>query len=846
MNSTTPTDDGRPAGGPIRVLFVDTNEASIEAATTVFEDEFDISVTVASSETEVRRSLEWTDCVVSEVRMQETSGLDLLRTVRKSAPDLPYIIFTEARADDLVSEALSEGATDYLWKGSTDLGFRWLASRVAAVVARRRASEGDRSVSRGATSSRNVVEGSSLLDESLVFDAVSESYAELHGYAPEELIGKSWSMVFPNDESCHYERLVKRVRSYGGAIDESIAVRPDGQRFPVRTSISRTDGNNYVCTATALTEGFDTGDDSNEGTDDEIARYLAGLESLVGSSVTRETVQAKEICEAVVEAIKETRGAAYVSIYLYDESEDALRRRAVSPRSKNGATTIPLEDASTPEWTAFIDHDPVLVAELLPRPATPVYDPERARGIVVPVGTHGILCVGTTDGDRRLSFDHALIRLYGAIGGNALDRLDSQRQLEAYNRQLEATIETNEQLDETNELVRHVGRVIRTAWTRDELERRICEETIANDRYSFARIADRQRGGEKLRERASAGSEMRYLESIEHDGNTLLDDREPTARAIHTLESQVVQHLVVDAADERWRQSAIAHGYRSVIAVPLVFKERRYGALAVYSENADAFGGPERELFEELGRWIGHAVHAIATRAALVDRGGIELEFRVSDPEIEFLEWTRETECTYEFESVTSRPDGSIREVFTIDGSSVGTILELAGRSPAVTATHLVTERGEKRLFESTLTEESVVARLLEYGVVPKVITATDGVGRLVVVLAEYADVREFADVFDRMYADSTLLRRQDREYVDQTSYGFLAELETALTAKQFEALETAFASGYFDIPRTATGEMVAGSLGISQPTFNHHLRAAQRKLYAMLFPDETNEPGER
>jgi len=47
---------------------------------------------------------------------------------------------------------------------------------------------------------------------------------------------------------------------------------------------------------------------------------------------------------------------------------------------------------------------------------------------------------------------------------------------------------------------------------------------------------------------------------------------------------------------------------------------------------------------------------------------------------------------------------------------------------------------------------------------------------------------------------------------------------------------QTASLSGYFEWPRDRSGEEVAASLGITQSTFNNHLRTAERKLLARLF----------
>ena len=72
-----------------------------------------------------------------------------------------------------------------------------------------------------------------------------------------------------------------------------------------------------------------------------------------------------------------------------------------------------------------------------------------------------------------------------------------------------------------------------------------------------------------------------------------------------------------------------------------------------------------------------------------------------------------------------------------------------------------------------------------------------------------------------------------------------MASLAKTLTDRQLEVLETAYRNGYFEWPRTRTGEEVATLLGITQPTFTNHLRVGERKLFSMLFDDESRVGGE-
>ena len=835
MNSTTPSRGTPRSRVPIRVLFVDTGATTVRAAKSVFEDEFGIDVTIASRSDDVFRSLESIDCVVHEIRPPIVHDLDVLEAVCDSFPGLPYIVFSEIRATDLVGEALSQGATDYVRTDADDAGYWLLASRVQRAVDRRYGDELEHPD--GAYS--DVVDGSCLLDESGSFVAVSASYGELFGYDPEHLIGESWTSVFPAGEASTLEAAFDRGRRRGRTVEEVTARRRDGDVFPVLVSLTRGSSGHYVCTA------FDRGDRTGAITADAgygtigLERALDRLEAMVTERLGSETDTDQDLCEAVVETIADGKESAAVAIYLYDEPSDALSRRAATTRFDESTTTLSFEEESTPVWTAFVERKPVFVADVHPEPDEPVQDPAMARGLVVPVGTAGVLVAGTIDGDRLTPLDHAFVRLSSAAAGTMLDRIESQRRLSECHERLERANLEAERFETRLGLVRHIARVIGRAWTRPELERGICEHVVATDQYDFVRIADVDEVDERVRERTWAGAETPYLERLDSSVGTLVDQGEPMATAIETKTVQARQHLLTGSVDEQWRQEAITLGYRSIVGVPLVFRERTYGGLAVYSEQPDRFDDAERTLFEEFGRWVAQAIHAIETRTALVGRGGVELEFRVRDREIEFLEWARETGCAFEFETVVARPDGSIRGFFTISGAPVERILELASRSPSVTETRLVTQRGDKHLFECTLTEDSVVAHLLQYGVVPETMSTSEDAGRLVVSLPEHTNVREFVDFFTGRYPDSTLVRRQDHEFAGRPGYGFRSELENELTAKQFEALETAFLSGYFDVPRETTGEGVADVLGVSQPTFNNHLRVAQRKLLSIVFTDD-------
>jgi two-component system response regulator FixJ len=55
-------------------------------------------------------------CIVTDVRMPDITGIDLLRHVKKTNPDLPVIVITGHGDISLAVEAMKIGATDFLEK----------------------------------------------------------------------------------------------------------------------------------------------------------------------------------------------------------------------------------------------------------------------------------------------------------------------------------------------------------------------------------------------------------------------------------------------------------------------------------------------------------------------------------------------------------------------------------------------------------------------------------------------------------------------------------------------------------------------------------------------------------
>jgi len=124
----------------IRVLHVDDDPAFSDLAVTYLEraDDRMIVDTATSGREGLERLSGAVDCVVSDYDMPDMDGLEFLEAVREEYPDLPFVLFTGKGSEEVASEAISAGVTDYLQKQIGGDQFTVLANRVSNAVGKYR------------------------------------------------------------------------------------------------------------------------------------------------------------------------------------------------------------------------------------------------------------------------------------------------------------------------------------------------------------------------------------------------------------------------------------------------------------------------------------------------------------------------------------------------------------------------------------------------------------------------------------------------------------------------------------------------------------------------------------
>jgi len=128
----------------IRLLHVDDQPDFLHASAQFLErtdDQF-----VVETATSPRDGLEileeqQIDCVVSDYEMPRIDGIEFLERVQEEYPNLPFILFTGKGSEEIASEAISAGVTDYLQKHQDTEQYELLANRIRNAVTQYRAEQ---------------------------------------------------------------------------------------------------------------------------------------------------------------------------------------------------------------------------------------------------------------------------------------------------------------------------------------------------------------------------------------------------------------------------------------------------------------------------------------------------------------------------------------------------------------------------------------------------------------------------------------------------------------------------------------------------------------------------------
>ncbi|WP_256295819.1 hybrid sensor histidine kinase/response regulator [Haloarchaeobius salinus] len=453
-------------GETIDVLHVDDDPAFAELVATFLRSEDErMTVRTAASAAEGLALLEDADvdCVVSDYDMPGQNGIEFLETVREHHPELPFILYTGKGSEEVASEAISAGVTDYLQKGTGSDQYAILANRIGnAVAARRSASEAERRRRRlEETTARLEVLFEDSPDMVNVHDASGSiidpnaKLCEATGYEHDELTEmKVWELdraLSPAEAADLWDGMaVGDSRRLDGVYE-----RRDGSTFPVEVHVKRLDlegADRFVAISRDVSERV------------ERERKLEQLRERTQELMYTETIE-ESTCHAVA-AADEIIGAPLSGVHLVNDDGSALEPSAVAESIPDVFEDLPrFERDGVPgsrealAWDVYHSGEPVYIGSL--SASDRVTEESPAESVAIhPLGEHGVFIISSRERDAFTDTDRLLAEILANNLEATLDRVAREQTLRTRQNRLRLLHEATRDLiraDSTREVTERIA-----------------------------------------------------------------------------------------------------------------------------------------------------------------------------------------------------------------------------------------------------------------------------------------------------------------------------------------------------------------------------------------------------
>ncbi|AFK20100.1 PAS domain S-box protein [Haloferax mediterranei ATCC 33500] len=419
------------------------------------------------------------------------------------------------------------------------------------------------------------------------------------------------------------------------------------------------------------------------------------------------------------------------------------------------------------------------------------------------------------------------IERFVAVNADITEQKERERTLERQRAALKCIKKMTENL-------RPLNRALSRVSTQAEIEQVVCEHLAMSDTYLFAWYGDYTPEREQVTPQEWAGVEAGYVDDFELATDESDVGHRLISQAVHTRDVQASRNVLSDPVYESWREDALARGYQSLAAVPVVFGDTVYGVTVVYSSRPNAFDEYEKGLLRELGERVGHAVHAAENERLLHTDTVTELEFQTTGAESVPVQVAEELDCRFEFETVVPTSENGFLCYAAVEDATPETVIEYLSNSPTVDHARAINATGTQGMIEYRVSE-SPMTKLLDYGATVTSKVVEDGEETIVAEVAPDSNTRKVISGVQAAYPDTTFVAKRSVDRPVQSINLTHDVLDDLLTDRQREVLELAYHAGFFESPRCSTGDELAAALGIASPTFYLHVRKATRKILEQI-----------
>jgi PAS domain S-box-containing protein len=177
------------------ILYVDDEPGLLEIGKFFLEEngQFIVDTITSASAALTLLDTKTYNAIISDYEMPKMNGIEFLKTIRSSGNAIPFILFTGRGREDVVIQALNEGADFYLQKGGEPVSlFTELAHQIRQAVQQRQAEASIRDHERHEAEILNFLPDATFaIDNTGTVIAWNHAMEKMTGIKPSEILGKN-------------------------------------------------------------------------------------------------------------------------------------------------------------------------------------------------------------------------------------------------------------------------------------------------------------------------------------------------------------------------------------------------------------------------------------------------------------------------------------------------------------------------------------------------------------------------------------------------------------------------------------------------------------------------------
>ncbi|WP_456451271.1 response regulator, partial [Hydrogenimonas sp.] len=199
---------------PLKLLYVEDNAEAREMTTMVLEDFFDTIVTAADGEEGLERfASQKFDLVITDINMPSMDGIEMCRRIREIDELVPLIVLSAYNEEGFFIESIEVGVSGYLLKPVDIDRLTALLYRLVQTQRFMFESRANLQLMHTYQQAANLSSIVSKTDTEGFITYVNDAFCTLSGYAPEELLGRTHTVVrHPDTPKEFYEKLWHTIR----------------------------------------------------------------------------------------------------------------------------------------------------------------------------------------------------------------------------------------------------------------------------------------------------------------------------------------------------------------------------------------------------------------------------------------------------------------------------------------------------------------------------------------------------------------------------------------------------------------------------------------------------------